>query len=104
MVISSVHLHEIMSIEEPVERNALLTLFNQFGTYPHSQRKARYERANHLHSLSFGVGDAAHVACAEFWADVFLSCDDRLVKKCQKSDVKIPTLNPVDFCRMEDLR
>jgi predicted nucleic acid-binding protein len=42
-----------------------------------------------LYSQGFGVADAAHVAFAEQLADVFIACDDKLLKKCRKASLKI---------------
>ena len=40
------------------------------------------ERAEELVSIGFGVADAAHIAFAEKSGTPFISCDDRLIKKC----------------------
>jgi len=72
--------------------------------------KAEYDvlktrtRADHLYSLKFGVADAAHVAFAEASSDFFISCDDRLIRKCRKANIDIPAMNPVEFCVKENLR
>jgi predicted nucleic acid-binding protein len=36
----------------------------------------------------FGIADAAHVAFAEQEDALFISCDDRLIKKCLKKKLK----------------
>jgi predicted nucleic acid-binding protein len=61
-------------------------------------------RATQLHALKFGVADAAHIAFAEATADYFISCDDRLLKKCRRNNILIPALNPVEFCLKENLQ
>ena len=44
-------------------------------------------RADYLHQLGFGIADAAHVAYAEVLADVFISCDDKLLNSVRKKPV-----------------
>ena len=34
----------------------------------------------------------------------FISVDDKLIKKCQKSEFKIWTGSPIAFCEKEDLQ
>jgi len=48
--------------------------------------------------------DAAHVTLAEAIADFFITCDDRLVRKCKKERVAIIPMNPVEFTITEDLK
>jgi predicted nucleic acid-binding protein len=44
--------------------------------------------------------DAVHLACAiHAGADVFLTCDDKLLKQAIRMGVTISILNPVDFIR-----
>jgi predicted nucleic acid-binding protein len=50
------------------------------------------------------VADAAHVAFAEASADVFMTCDDRLLRQCRRASVRLRVMNPIDFCLAEDLR
>ena len=61
-------------------------------------------RAEYLHSRRFGIADAAHFALAEATADVFITCDDRLLKKCRKEKVTVTVVNPVEFAIAEDLK
>ncbi len=51
-------------------------------------------RARVLESGGLKPLDALHVACAETAAGLFLTCDDRLVKRYAG---KIAVLNPLDF-------
>ena len=55
-------------------------------------------------NLGFGVADAAHVAFAEQSGALFISCDNKLVKKCQNNRINVWCGNPVAFCEMEELR
>ena len=61
-------------------------------------------RSEGLRARKFGLADAAHVAFAEATTDVFISCDDRLVKKCRREKVAVTTMNPVEFTIVEDLK
>jgi predicted nucleic acid-binding protein len=51
-----------------------------------------------------GVADAAHLAFTEDSADFFISCDDKLIKKCKKLDINLTVMNPVQFTVKEDLK
>jgi hypothetical protein len=44
------------------------------------------------------------VAFAEASADVFMTCDDRLLRQCRRASVRMRAMNPIDFCLAEDLR
>jgi len=57
-----------------------------------------------LVSFVLGPADAAHLAFAEIAGADFVSCDDRLCKKCGEMDLKIWAGNPVAFCEKEGLR
>ncbi|BBO16475.1 conserved hypothetical protein [Candidatus Brocadia pituitae] len=41
---------------------------------------------------------------AEATSAFFITCDDKLLRKCNKLNVKISVVSPVDFCFKEDLR
>jgi predicted nucleic acid-binding protein len=61
-----------------------------------------YERADELQKLGFKAADAVHVAAAEaLGADVFLSCDDRLVRlaKRRRDELKVRVANPLDWLK-----
>jgi len=62
------------------------------------------ERAETLVRCNFGVADAAHVAFAEALADVFISSDKDLLKRCRACRVKIEVYNPLEFVTRENLR
>jgi predicted nucleic acid-binding protein len=50
------------------------------------------------------VADAAHIAFAEKTGASFISCDDRLVRKCLKHKIEVWCGNPVAFCEKEELK
>ena len=44
--------------------------------------------------------DAVHIACAVYaGADVFLTCDDRLIKQAQRLDLRMKIANPIEYVR-----
>ncbi|NJO55759.1 MAG: PIN domain-containing protein [Rhodospirillales bacterium] len=58
------------------------------------------ERAKELEAEGFGAADAVHLAAAEAQsADVFLTCDDRLMKRAQRAGLRLRVENPVDWLR-----
>ena len=62
-------------------------------------------RAEYLYQSGFGIADAAHIAYAEVLADVFITCDDKPLKKCQKeTSLKVSAMNPLQFVLSEELQ
>jgi len=60
------------------------------------------DRASELEKLGFSGFDAVHLACAESGgADVFLSTDDRLLKRAKRYTKKIhvKVANPLDWLK-----
>lgn len=57
-----------------------------------------------LRSFGFGVADAAHLAFSESVKADFISCDDKLLKKCAQIEIDIWTGSPILFCEKEDLK
>ena len=59
-----------------------------------------FKRANELEKLGFVGFDAVHLACAESGnADVFLSTDDRLLKRAKRlsKKIRVKVMNPLDW-------
>lgn len=55
-------------------------------------------RAQTISAKGIGSLDAAHLACAEAGAaEVFLTCDDGLIKQAQHLGLNFRVLNPVDY-------
>lgn len=61
-------------------------------------------RAEGLIDLGFGVADAAHIAFAEGARALFITCDYKLIKKCQNHKINVWCGSPIAFCEKEDLR
>ena len=103
MKFSPVHLQEINAIEDPFERSELIVLLNTYGKSIGKKKPVR-KRAEELFGNNFGIADAAHASYAERYADVFITCDDRLIKKCRSLPLNIPTMNPIEFCSKDKLK
>lgn len=104
MIVSPVHFKEVEAIEDARERLELITLLNKFGVKPSCNLEKVREMAEYFFSIKFGVADAAHLAFAEETSDAFITCDDKIIKKSKKTQVKILAVNPVAFCMREGLR
>lgn len=104
MIVSPVHFEEATAISDVEERREIVVMLERFGTAADCDMAAARARAEELHSRKFGIADAAHVAFAEATADFFISCDDRLVKKCKREKVRVPIVNPVEFTIAEDFK
>jgi hypothetical protein len=104
LVVSPVHHEEINGISDPVERHNLLALLNTYGEKIAIDIKQARGRAETFFSGGFGVADAAHVAFSEAIGSDFISCDDRLLKKCIKSDLKIWCGDPLQYCIKKGLK
>lgn len=104
LIVSPAHLVEIGAMEdEPLQKRELMSMLGELKTDAHFHMPAVRHRAEVLSGLGFGAADAAHVAFAEDAADCFISCDDKLLKKCRRSVSKIECFNPVAFCVEEGL-
>lgn len=104
VVVSPAHINEVEAIEDASERFAILTLLKRYGMSAVYDEPTTRKRAEQLYALKFGIADAAHIAFAEAAADFFISCDDKLLKQCRRHSVRLPALNPVEFCLTENLR
>ena len=82
LLVSPVHMKEIAAIPDVFERIELQTLMDRLGEPIRVDSNQTKSRAEELTGMGFGVADAAHVAFAEQAGAQFISCDDRLVKKC----------------------
>jgi predicted nucleic acid-binding protein len=104
LLVSPVHLREIAAIPDAYERVGLEMILDQYGTPAVVDVVAAKQRAEDLVALGFGVADAAHVAFAEQSGIPFVSCDDKLLKKCRCHRISIWCGSPVAYCEKEGLR
>jgi predicted nucleic acid-binding protein len=103
-MISPVHVKEIDAIPDAFERIELQTILKSLGIPIKVNMAKTRARAEELVGLGFGVSDAAHVAFAEQSGSSFISCDDKLIKKCLNYKINIWFGNPVAYCEKEGLR
>jgi len=103
LVVSPIHWEEIKAISGTFERIELQERLQALGKSVTIDLAAARNRAEELYNLKFGVADAAHVAFAE-QCGAELSCDDSLLKKCLRHNIKVWCGTPVAFCVKEGLR
>jgi predicted nucleic acid-binding protein len=104
LLFSPVHIIEIEAIPDTFERIELQTILNELGVPIKGDMSKIRARAEDLVSSGFGVADAAHVAFAEYSGAQFISCDEKLLKKCLTHKIKVWCGNPVSFCEKEGLK
>ncbi len=104
LLVSPVHFKEIGAIEDIFERIELQTILEKLGEAVDVNMSKSRARAEYLVSIGYGVADAAHVAFAEQAGALFISCDDKLIKKCTNHTINVWCGNPVAFCEKEELR
>jgi predicted nucleic acid-binding protein len=64
-----------------------------------------FERAREVVTRGLHAADAVHVAAAEAQAaDVMLTCDDRLLRRCRQiaDQINVRVANPVDWLKEQD--
>ena len=86
---------EISVLPDIIERVELIGVINNLGTQIMADLIATRQRAVHLIQRGFGVADAAHVAFAEAARACFITCDDKLLKKCIKADISVWSGDPL---------
>jgi len=104
LLVSSAHDVEIQAINDAVERIKLQAVINEMGVRAKGDLRKTRIRAEELVRLGFGVGDAAHLAFAEFHSAEFITCDYRVIKKSLRHKIGLWCGNPVSFCEKEGLR
>jgi predicted nucleic acid-binding protein len=104
LLVSPVHDIEIEAIADTFERTELKIALDSIGERIKLDKAKTRARSEDLINLGFGVADAVHVAFAEQAGASFISCDDRLIKKCLAGNIRVWCGNPVAFCEKEELR
>jgi predicted nucleic acid-binding protein len=104
LIVSPVHIEEILSISDLFERIELQERLAKLAKPVTLDLNAVKERAEELCKLNFGIADAAHVAYAEKCNSDFISCDDALIKRCSKHNIRVWCGNPIAFCEREHLK
>ncbi len=104
MIVSPVHDVEIAAIKEVAEREHLQLLLQEIGTRISFDLPRARHRAEQLVQRGVGPADAAHLALAEQTGSDFVTCDDRLLRKCRRIRPSVWCGSPIAFCEKEDLR
>jgi hypothetical protein len=104
LLVSPAHHVEIDATAQHPENADVVSFLDTLGQRPRWDLTKARARAEELYRLRFGAADAAHVAFAEQGADVFITCDDDLLRKCRRLKIRIPATGPVEFLVSEGLR
>jgi hypothetical protein len=104
MIVSPVHFREVATIEESRERTEVTTVQHRYGTRPLCDLSAVRQHVEALHARRCGIADAVHVAFAGVIVDVFIRCDDRLLRQWRRSSVRMRAMSLIDFYLTEDLQ
>ena len=104
MIVSPVHFREMEATSDAIERAKIFYLLNNYGETVKVDMAEARRKADQLFESGFGVADAAHVAFAEAVVADFVTCDDRLLKRCLKSNLKIWCGDPLQYCLKEDFK
>ncbi len=104
MLVSTVHVKEIEAISDGYERSKLLSIIDNYGERAAIDMTEARKAAETFITAGFGIADAAHVAYAEAAGADFVTCDDRLLKRCLKAGLKIWCGDPLQYCVKEDLK
>lgn len=104
LVVSPVHDVEVAAISDRMEREYLVSLLNQIGQRLSFDLNSVRVRAEALVAQGLGLADAAHLAFAEAAATDFVTCDDRLLRQCQRLPSTCWCGTPLALCEKENLR
>lgn len=102
--LSPVHYREITAFSDIIERVELIGVINNLGSQIEADPISTRQRAEYLIKRGFGTADAVHVAFAEAARANFITCDDKLLKKCIKIGISIWSGDPLQFCIKENLK
>lgn len=100
-VVSPVHYNEIRAINETSERLEMENLLDRLDNSCECDLIQARHRTESLIDMGFGIADAAHLAFAEQLAEVFITCDDKLLKRCAQTTLRIIAVNPLEFIAKE---
>ena len=104
LIVSPVHEVEVGAIEDGTEREHLLALLQDSGDRVAFDLERIRRRAEHLAEHGLGLADAAHVAFAEAASADFVTCDDQMLRQCQRIQPSVWFGTPVAFCDKENLQ
>jgi predicted nucleic acid-binding protein len=102
-VVSPVHYKEVGAIKEFSVRLEIESILSRLDTSSECNLIQARHRAEILIDIGFGIADAAHVAFAEQLAEFFITCDDKLLKRCAQTELCIAAMSPLEFIAKEEL-
>lgn len=100
--ISPAHYNEVGAIRETSERLEMESMLRQLDKSCDCDLNQARHRAETLIDMGFGIADAAHIAFAEQLAEFFITCDDKLLKRCAQAALRIAVMNPLEFIAKEE--
>ena len=101
-VVSPVHYKEVGAIREISERLEIESLLGRLDKSSACDLVQARHRAEALIDMGFGIADAAHVSFAEQLAEFFITCDDKLLKRCKQTALLITAMSPLEFIAQEE--
>lgn len=104
LIASPAHDIEISAIDDLTEREHLWSMLQQLGQRLTFDLKRTRKRAEELNQQGLGPADAVHLAFAEEAEADFITCDDRLLRRCLRVRPGVWFGTPVAFCDKENLR
>ena len=102
---SDVHEMEIAANPDEIARLEIIELLHKLGknAAPSVKESVLGSRVKQLYQKGFESADAFHVAYAENLGASFITCDDKLLRRCHRTVSEIWCGTPDDFCRKERL-
>jgi len=104
LIVSPAHTVEIQANPDFSTRDLLLFTLAEVGQFPAFDLGGVRERAEELVQRGLGPADAAHLAFAEAARADFVTCDDRLIRRCRRAWAAVWVGDPVEYCVKEKLR
>lgn len=104
MMVSPVHDIELSAIPDLAEREHVLSILQDFGCRISGDLSRTRQRAEMLVQQRLGAADAAHLAFAEEAQADFITCDDRMLRRCHRIKPTVWCGTPIAFCTKENLR
>lgn len=103
LIVSPVHEEEIRADSDVGRRSHLVMLLQRLGTHFSFDPEITRHRTKQLMSLGLGVADAAHIALAEQAQAEFITVDDHLIKRYNRTEPVIWCGTPIAYCDKENL-
>jgi predicted nucleic acid-binding protein len=100
--VSPAHYKEIGAIREISERLEMESMLSRIDKSCECDLIQARHRAETLIDMGLGIADAAHIAFAEQLAEFFITCDDKLLKRCSQTALRIAAISPLEFIAKEE--